>query len=190
MSRSNYDKPFYVDVGTSVVAIRCASNDDVLVSYDFTGYPFRLKLAKDMCERMNSEFEAALKREKAAIEADTLAVGGIVEAARRESHFADVSKMGGNAAAMREALETARRTLKLVYENAVEFIQPRLADEIIHTGSTIKAAVATPPRNCDRFKTLAEALLASGETTAEAPGLSGMGNAQLVRFCKWLFAFG
>lgn len=31
MSRSNYDKPFYVDVGISMVAIRCASNHDVIV---------------------------------------------------------------------------------------------------------------------------------------------------------------
>ena len=30
VSRSNYDKPFYVDVGTSIVAIRCASNHDVI----------------------------------------------------------------------------------------------------------------------------------------------------------------
>lgn len=59
------------------------------------------------------------------------------------------AKCGGNVAAMREALEAARRTLKLVYENAVGFLQPRLADEIIHTGSTIEAALSAPPRNCD-----------------------------------------
>lgn len=34
MSRSNYDKPFYVDVGTSIAAVRCASNSDVLCRYD------------------------------------------------------------------------------------------------------------------------------------------------------------
>lgn len=35
MGRSNYDKPFYVDVGTSIVAIRCASNHDVIIRYDY-----------------------------------------------------------------------------------------------------------------------------------------------------------
>lgn len=43
-------------------------------------------------------------------------------------------------------------------------------------------------RNCDRFKTLADAVLASGLATAEAPGITGMGDAQLVAFAKWLFA--
>lgn len=59
--------------------------------------------------------------------------------------------VASNAAKLREALEAVHRMLKLVYENAVEFIQPRLADEIIHTGSVIKAALAVPPRNCDRM---------------------------------------
>lgn len=39
MSRSNYDKPFYIDVGTSIVAIRCASNHDVIVRYDHAFSP-------------------------------------------------------------------------------------------------------------------------------------------------------
>lgn len=129
MSRSNYDKPFYVDVGTSVVAIRCASNHDVLVRYDRVLHPQILNFAKGVCDRMNSEFEAALKRERL------------------------LSKPPEN-------------------DNSAP---------VVYTGDN-------KPRNCDRFKTLAEALLASGETTAEAPGLSGMGNAQLARFCKWLFA--
>ena len=55
MSRSNCDKPFYVDVGTSIVAIRCASNHDVIVRYDHVRKPFTLDLAKDICNRMNSE---------------------------------------------------------------------------------------------------------------------------------------
>ena len=55
MSRSNYNKPFYVDVGTSIVAIRCASNHDVIVRYDHVRKPFTLDLAKDICNRMNSE---------------------------------------------------------------------------------------------------------------------------------------
>lgn len=57
MSRSNYDKPFYVDVGTSIVAIRCASNHDVIAEYDFGIHPPVLQLAKEICDRMNKEAE-------------------------------------------------------------------------------------------------------------------------------------
>lgn len=54
MSRSNYDKPFYVDVGTSIVAIRCASNHDVIMRYNVQN-PFALKIAEEICDRMNRE---------------------------------------------------------------------------------------------------------------------------------------
>ena len=57
MSRSNYDKPFYVDVGTSVVSIRCASNSDVIFEYDYTKCPQVIQFAKDDCDRMNREAE-------------------------------------------------------------------------------------------------------------------------------------
>lgn len=57
MSRSNYDKPFYVDVGTSIVAVRCASNHDVILQYDHLLHPFVIKLAEDACDRMNKEAE-------------------------------------------------------------------------------------------------------------------------------------
>lgn len=57
MSRSNYDKPFYVDVGTSIVAIRCASNHDVIERYDHVWHPHTLELAKDVCDRMNTAEE-------------------------------------------------------------------------------------------------------------------------------------
>lgn len=57
MSRSNYDKPFYLDVGTSMVAIRCASNHDVIEKYDYVWEPLTLKLAYEICDRMNREVE-------------------------------------------------------------------------------------------------------------------------------------
>ena len=57
MSRSNYDKPFYVDVGTSIVSIRCASNHDIVVRYDYVLHPHTLKLAEEICNRMNREVE-------------------------------------------------------------------------------------------------------------------------------------
>ena len=53
----NPKHPFYVDVGTSVVAIRCASNHDVVERYDHVLHPHTLKLAKDICDRMNKEVE-------------------------------------------------------------------------------------------------------------------------------------
>lgn len=57
MSRSNYDKPFYVDIGTSIVAIRCASNSDIIFRYDHTKCPQVIQLAEDDCDRMNKEVE-------------------------------------------------------------------------------------------------------------------------------------
>lgn len=57
MSRSNYDKPFYVDVGTSLVAVRCASNHDMLMRYDYSLHPHSLDFAKGICDRMNREVE-------------------------------------------------------------------------------------------------------------------------------------
>lgn len=55
-------QPFYVDVGTSVVAIRCASNHDVIERYDHVRHPYTLKLAKDICDRMNKEVEICKPR--------------------------------------------------------------------------------------------------------------------------------
>ena len=57
MSRSNYDKPFYVDVGTSIAAIRCASNSDVILEYDYRRCPQVIQFAKDACDRINREVE-------------------------------------------------------------------------------------------------------------------------------------
>ena len=57
MSRSNNNKPFYVDVGTSIVAVRCASNHDVIVEYDFGLYQTIVQYAKEVCDRMNKEAE-------------------------------------------------------------------------------------------------------------------------------------
>jgi hypothetical protein len=62
MSRSNYDKLFYVDVGTSMVAVRCASNHDVIVEYDHSRHPFAIELAKTACDRMNKEAEISRPR--------------------------------------------------------------------------------------------------------------------------------
>ena len=62
MSRSNSDKPFYVDVGTIFVAVRCASNHDVIVRYDHSWHPSSIELAKTVCDRMNKEAEIGRPR--------------------------------------------------------------------------------------------------------------------------------
>lgn len=55
MSRSNYDKPFYVDVGTSIAAIECASNGDVVDWMDHHGQKEIIKIIEDKCDRLNQE---------------------------------------------------------------------------------------------------------------------------------------
>ena len=55
MSRSNYDKPFYVDIGTSMVAVRCASNHYVIAKYDYSWCRDFLKIAEELCDQMNNE---------------------------------------------------------------------------------------------------------------------------------------
>ena len=61
MSRSNYDKPFYVDVGTSIAAIRCASNHDIISETDHHGSKAWVNWVEDKCDRMNREFELYAK---------------------------------------------------------------------------------------------------------------------------------
>lgn len=81
--------------------------------------------------------EAAYKREKAAIEADALAVGGIVEAARKRER--------GDCAKLREALKAAELGLFRWLSGSIS------RDEHRELVATIKTALAAPPRNCDRF---------------------------------------
>ena len=85
MSRSNLDKPFYVDVGSSVAAIRCASNHDVIVQYDYVWHPHTLQRAKDICDRMNREVEIGRPRRNCD-------VGTAEEQERRFERFCDSHK--------------------------------------------------------------------------------------------------
>lgn len=87
--------------------------------------------------READRLEAAHRREKAATEADALAVGGIVEAARRRER--------GNSAALREALKAAELGLFRWLSGSIS------RDEHRELVATIKTALAAPPRNCDRF---------------------------------------
>lgn len=154
--------------------------------------------------------EAALKREKSSIEADALAVGGMVEAARRGKAKFDAACDGAslNTVESRSGEEGARPKTAESSPGAKGWNTPRRENWRDEGGGgradskpgTQTAGCASDPapsspapalsdakRNCDRYRTLTEALSASGEMTAEAHGLCGMSNTQLVRFCKWLF---
>lgn len=60
MSRSNYDKPFYVDVGTSIAAVRCASDGEIVAMYDhvLSGL-WAIEEAERICDKLNSEAKTA-----------------------------------------------------------------------------------------------------------------------------------
>ena len=90
--------------------------------------------------------EAALKWERAEIEADGIAKGinGHAEVCLKHGYYED--RHVGNAAAMREALVKIREKC-VIYNND-------LAEEI---DALCGNALAAPPRNCDLYKTARDA---------------------------------
>jgi len=115
-------------------------------------------------ERYVKRIKEALKREKAEIEANALAVGGIVEAARRREATAEKSSAVGNAAAMREALVKVKKAIchhaeyvcqSLSWKNSD--IQSNCADilcahrDLCEAKTAINAALSAPARNCDLY---------------------------------------
>ena len=67
MSRSNYDKPFFIDVGTSLVAVRCQSNMDVIYTFDHRIGKYGIEMAEKMCDRINAEVELVMAAKDAEI---------------------------------------------------------------------------------------------------------------------------
>lgn len=121
----NPKQPFYVDVGTSVVAIRCASNHDVIERYDHVRHPHTLELAKDTCGRMNREVEIHNSGDCAKLrEALKLCVDEMCNRCR------DLASARGNPLPCLQGCGPVREA---------------------------KAALAAPPRNCDRFASAEEA---------------------------------
>ena len=57
MSRGSHDKPFYVDIRTSIVAIRCASNNDVVEQMDHGWNKGAIPYIENICDRINKEAE-------------------------------------------------------------------------------------------------------------------------------------
>lgn len=131
MSRSNYDKPFYVDVGTSIVAIRCAYNHEVVVQYDYVWHPYTLELVKDVCDRMNEnceKFNASTGKESLQV---------------------------GNTAKMREALEwfwSKRSMLDFCHNNLFSKTWEdwdKFYSFLREFANKVQSALSAPPRNCD-----------------------------------------
>ena len=95
---------------------------------------------------LDDRIEAAAKRERDEIEANALAVGGVVEASRKREMSKNASKNGadfgqlGNAAAMREALVMVKR----LFDGRIMF-QPAIRK----AHKAVDAALSLPPRQCD-----------------------------------------
>lgn len=126
----NPKQPFYVDVGTSVVAIRCASNHDVIERYDHVRSPHALELAKDICDRMNREVEIRNSGNFAALREALICVLRWLKRMNAEPlNTLAVSELTPSYA--------VNRTAKSIIE-----------DNNYHI-SQLAAALVTPPRNCD-----------------------------------------
>lgn len=128
-----FGAPFYVEVGTSIVAIRCASNHDVVWRADHSVHgKATVDWAESVCTRMNQE-------------------------AHRRELSKNTSKNGvdfgqlGNAAKLREALERLREWAALdLNENT--YIEQKSGNYLKLIKGVLKianAAISAPPRNCD-----------------------------------------
>ena len=168
MSRSNHDKPFYVDVGTSVAAIRCASNHDVVCSIDHHGWKSSIELLEKDCDRMNREFDLSAKRildsvymksdwsvAQALALANALANHGWERGANSDVASACIYalcrmlKEGGNPAALRNAL----KEIADICDGRANAANPSPSQDMFIIYNLAKAALAEPARNCDIYAT-------------------------------------
>jgi len=159
-----FGAPFYVEVGTSIVAIRCASNHDIVWRADHSVHgKATVDWAESVCTRMNQE-------------------------AHRRELSKNVSKNGadfgqlGDAAKLREAMVEVLGYI----ESFHKYITPdktKGLTTLFAVADTIRdkarAALAAPPRNCDKYATDIEALDAYGDVPQEPIG---------KRIVEWLFA--
>lgn len=144
--------------------------------------------------------EAAWKREKAAIEADALAAGGLVEASRTT---AKNSSAVGNAAAKQEAVTAShglgyaaklREALKLCVDEMCD----RCRELAAARGNPLpclsgcepvrkaKFALVKPLRNCDRFDSFPQAY-DEWYKTEVLPRVNGVVGGVESPFEEWLF---
>lgn len=105
------------------------------------------RYARELVADMRAEadrLEAALRREKAAIEADALAVGGIVGATAKKSLVV------GDAAKLREALVNISKYADC---SAMRQHDEHTQHYIEQIRKWAEAALAAPVRNCEKYKT-------------------------------------
>jgi len=129
-----------------IAEMRGADNKCQLATKDGSGCyhcPFGSAASNCLFDKYADRLEAAWKREKNAIEANALAVGGMVEAARTT---AKKSLAVGDCAKLREALTKvsewmAHRIATGGFEFSATF--PTMLEDVV------LPALAAPPRNCD-----------------------------------------
>ena len=114
--------------------------------------------------KMLDRFDAANKREVQ----NALDAGGFVEASRK-------NKQVGNAAKLREALETLRELLG----DLLRLGDAEYHDDFSNFCDIIDAALAAPPRNCDVY---------NNESCRMAYHLHGDGLMTMQAFADWLYA--
>lgn len=112
-----------------------------------------LELCNAIANYLAGRLEAAWKREKAAIEADALAVGGIVGESHKREMSKNASKNGadfgqlGDCAKLREALKCIDSIAKYLEAGTIRDVQHAYRN----IQDRVRIALAAPPRNCDRF---------------------------------------
>ncbi len=180
--------------------IEQSAKGSLKVGRTMAGTPFTegdLEHALDHATRIRREadrLEAALKREKAAIEADALTVGGMVEASRKRELFTKTRKTdnsgaaiytndnSGDRAKLRKALENIAEAFFVGCDNRHYARLTESDYQIINT------ALAAPPRNCDLFGGDYKMLhTAWWDWTGSPSGKNPDGTLKLA-FGKWLLA--
>lgn len=164
MSRSNYDKPFYVDVGTSIVAVRCASDHDVVIEHDHVRWKWAIEEAERVCDRLNKEVDQHQHKMREACRAMRSGAVEMHEACRAMNddgdptlceklkcpHYGEPNGCNsptgeypsvGSAAEMYEAL----KAIAAICDGDDTGGLP----ERIAIYNLAKAALSKPPRNCD-----------------------------------------
>ena len=136
-----------------------------------------------MASETIADFVADLKSDKRRFSnSDSTAIACRIEAAAKRD-------AAGNAAAMREALERLLKWVEVhtsIYSIRVAPIEddPKAVENEKNEAEAMsRAALAAPPRNCDRFRDWDSA-------AAEYERLVQEGKAEDGTWCEWLFSVG
>lgn len=138
--------------------------------------------------READRLEAAYKCEKAAIEADALSAGGLVEAMRQKKATAEKSSVAGDCAKLREACAKAAESAAEIMER-VRHKDGLAFNTANYIAGVARAALAAPPRNCDIYLT-EEAVDAATVTVRGCEACSRIDMEAPCVFCmvRWLLA--